>query len=210
MVSTAVLADAPGPEEPSNAKYGIDPGVVLYTHCPADTDPPIRSGLSEMMSEVATFSADCIIRHTKPTCASLSTTPTPLASSPPRSTIGTPSIRGHRTICEKSYANQKLCESAGFANVRFRTKLRAHAFRAVQAFINLFQSRSQRQSASGMLVFAMCFIRRPASVPTLTLVARGPPFPGWWWRKRSRRRALGRHCGAPGIAGWQRPTRPRF
>ena len=49
-----------------------------------------------------------------------------------------------------------------------------------------------------------------SSVPTLTLVARGPPFPGWWWRKRSRRRALGRHCGAPGIAGWQRPTRPRF
>ena len=57
-----MLADAPGPEEPSNAKYGIDPGVVLYTHCPADTDPPIRSGLSEMISEVATFSADCIIQ----------------------------------------------------------------------------------------------------------------------------------------------------
>ena len=44
-----------------------------------------------------------------------------------------------------------------------------------------------------------------ASVPTLTLVAHGPPSRGWRWP----RRAWGQHCGAPSSRGSPPPVRAR-
>ena len=60
-----------------NAKYGIDPGAVLYTHVSGHYEPFHTRVISATMSEAPTFSTDYTITRTRLICASSSTTLTP-------------------------------------------------------------------------------------------------------------------------------------
>ena len=60
-----------------NAKHGIDPGAVIYTHVSGHYGPFYTRVISATMSERPTYSTGCTITRTRPISASPSTTPTP-------------------------------------------------------------------------------------------------------------------------------------